>query len=271
MGLVRGLRVLVVAVSGVLVALLSGCGNADASVGEEDVTASDSALAAPPITLRYFSSVVMHDYHWDQLNAQVDLRVKDAACAGVAMVHLTEDGASWTDVAATRLGAAGAGYSLYRATVSHPWSGTELRFALRCNEGTRAVWNNNGGADFRFAGQTGWVLRSGNVYNSGYTAGIFGAPGTLSGSIALRNLAFAKRVTVVFSTDGWRTVQTSDAKYRTLFYTPGLSNPNALGNEAWDFNLPIGDAARVDYAIAYLVNGQTFWDNNFGANYFSVR
>lgn len=247
------------------------CGGDLATADEESGAANDQSLSAAPVRVIYYSSVVMHDYYWDQMGAQIDLRVDDAACGGIVVVHLSEDAGPWSDLAATRLSGAGPGFSLYRATISHSGNTPTVRFAVRCNEGAAARWDNNAGKDYGFQPQTGSVMMPGStVYNAGYSPTLYGLPGQLQGLIALRNLAHTKRVSVVFTTDSWRTTQTFQAKYRTLAYTPGLTNPNALGNETWTFDLPIGGAKRVEYAVAYEVNGQTYWDNNFGQNYVSV-
>jgi spore coat protein U-like protein len=43
------------------------------------------------------------------------------------------------------------------------------------------------------------------------------------------------------------------------------------GNEVWAIQAAVGTARRVEYALFYDVNGQQFWDNNFGRNYVLTR
>ena len=47
------------------------------------------------------------------------------------------------------------------------------------------------------------------------------------------------------------------------------ANPNSYGYETWNFKLDVGNATQVEYAISYTANGQTYWDNNYGRNYFT--
>jgi len=75
---------------------------------------------------------------------------------------------------------------------------------------------------------------------------------------ALKNLAFAKQVGIVFTTNNW-------AASGVAF--GGFSHMLKSGNEVWTVSAPVGAAKRVDFAIFYRVNGQEFWDNNFWRNY----
>lgn len=64
-----------------------------------------------------------------------------------------------------------------------------------------------------------------------------------------------KSVSVIWSTDGWATTNT--------FAATEQSN----GTFSWDipFSAPVG--ATLSYAVAYKVDGVTFWDNDDGANF----
>jgi hypothetical protein len=78
----------------------------------------------------------------------------------------------------------------------------------------------------------------------------------------IRNIAFAKEVNVVYTTNNWATSQT-----KSLLFNSYESN-NATGDfERWTASFSIPKTANVVYALSYKVNGQTYWDNNFGKNY----
>lgn len=80
------------------------------------------------------------------------------------------------------------------------------------------------------------------------------------GSVLVANLALEKNVSVVYSTDSgasWRK--------RAATYVPWS---NALGFEQWSFRFtPEERQGDIVFAVAFEVDGKTFWDNNFGSNY----
>jgi hypothetical protein len=86
--------------------------------------------------------------------------------------------------------------------------------------------------------------------------------------VEVKNLAFEKEVTIVYTTDDWATVKTYPLEFQELY---------ANGTELWsaDFIVTSWDPWRqtgrtplkLEYCIAYDVNGMTYWDNNGGENY----
>lgn len=99
---------------------------------------------------------------------------------------------------------------------------------------------------------SGFVALSQPVKLVSATASRPAGSGVVTGTIRVLNLAFAKQVTVHYSTDGWRTSHDVDARY--------------LREQLWDFELsPLSGA--VEFAVRYRVAGREYWDNNHGANY----
>ena len=101
----------------------------------------------------------------------------------------------------------------------------------------------------------------------------------LVGSVAVRNLAFEKRVTARCTFDGWASYVNVRAVYARSEKVLRRSAPGEslvpLEFDVFEFsvNLPVrwrsmrGDRPRVELAVRYDVDGQTFWDNNAGQNY----
>lgn len=238
------------------------------------LSTSGVASAAGEVRLLSAASSVSHAYHWDYQTAEFDIRVDDAACGGDVAVHMTSGSGTWIDVNAWRLRSAGAGHSVYHTTFgAGGGSGVihDIQFAVKCGGGGQTFWDNNGGQDYFLGQSAGAFLPSGNVYARGYTAGANVYDGKAWSSVTLRNLAYAKQVKVVYTTDGWATVHEAYASYDPGFYAfTSTTNPNAAGFEEWRFGLDVGNASSVEYAIAYTTGGQTYWDNNFGDNYTSV-
>lgn len=83
--------------------------------------------------------------------------------------------------------------------------------------------------------------------------------GKVEGYIAVQNLAFEKKVTIHYTIDGktWSDVPAS--------YLKTDANDNC---DVWKFIMPAAyPAQKVTFCIKYEVNGQTYWDNNYGKNY----
>lgn len=89
---------------------------------------------------------------------------------------------------------------------------------------------------------------------------------TVSGVVRVANVAFDKQLTILYSVDGW----TSAAHEVEASYLPG-SNDGATDRFAFVLEPPPATTARpgarLEFALAYKSGGQTYWDNNAGANY----
>ncbi len=79
----------------------------------------------------------------------------------------------------------------------------------------------------------------------------------LVGVVEVKNLAYEKQVTLVYTTDG---VQWSET-------AAGYSAPAANGYESWTFTQDVPTGAEARFALRYTAAGQTSWDNNGGGDY----
>ena len=90
----------------------------------------------------------------------------------------------------------------------------------------------------------------------------------LIGTVAVRNLAFQKQVTVRFTLDYWKT--TSEV---TAEYSNDLRKPGPYDNiDMFTFNISLADQANLEnktlfFCVRYNVNGQEYWDSNNFTNY----
>jgi hypothetical protein len=78
------------------------------------------------------------------------------------------------------------------------------------------------------------------------------------GTILVENLGFNKSVGIVYTTNGWDTVNTSYGTYVGKAYNSDL--------DRFKVQTPV-TGQDVEFALFYEVNGQTYWDNNGGSNY----
>ena len=83
------------------------------------------------------------------------------------------------------------------------------------------------------------------------------------GRIQVKNIAFEKDISVRYTFDSWAAVKEMKARY-----IPGAS---IADTDTFFFHVPppgwsSGDQ-KMEFAICYTVDGETYWDNNFGDNY----
>lgn len=156
-----------------------------------------------------------------------------------------------------------------------PDTGSVIEFVIKYQVNGQTYWDNNNAANYKLTQGAGTLLGNAvNVYVANYAANInmYQSSTSWGSHITVRNLAPAKSVNVIYSTDNWVTSKTAIATYSSTFWSSSyaqIPNPNTMGFEEWNFQLDVGSANQVEYAISYTVNGQTYWDNNFGRNYFT--
>jgi hypothetical protein len=91
------------------------------------------------------------------------------------------------------------------------------------------------------------------------------AAGTLSIDVLVKNIAFAKQVGVVYTTNNWQTSQNAFGVFQRAF--PPASTPAQINSELWNVEAFVGSGQKGQFAVFYNVSEQTFWDNNFSLNY----
>ncbi|KAL2270628.1 hypothetical protein VTJ83DRAFT_2812 [Remersonia thermophila] len=90
----------------------------------------------------------------------------------------------------------------------------------------------------------------------------------LIGSIAVANLAFHKFVACRFTLDYWKTTSEVAAEY--VCEVRPAETP--FGQDRFQFSIKLSDLANLElktlyFCIRYSVNGQEYWDNNYGTNF----
>ncbi len=146
-----------------------------------------------------------------------------------------------------------------------------IRFAVKYTVNGQTYWDNNNGQDYRLSysdatyedltdvvfGKSQLMINHGESYI--YRDGAY--PSVLFGWVRVRNVGAPKTLTLIYTTDGWNTTQTTP-----LFY---YDNSPDGSIESWKFfteNVS-SQTTQFDYAVSMTVNGYTTWDNNFQQNY----
>jgi hypothetical protein len=138
--------------------------------------------------------------------------------------------------------------------------GEGIDLALAYDVDGKTYWDNANGRNYSI--ERGAVLGNGvNVLLSGSYVSANKLYQNVGGELFLRDLAYEKNVQVLYSTDDWSTSNTTDAVY--------VSGPDPQGVELWRFMIP--DAQKsASFALRYDVDGKTYWDDNFGHDYFQA-
>ncbi len=142
-------------------------------------------------------------------------------------------------------------------------------------------WDNNSGANYRMDRRDGYFIADPNANLSVDTDfdNLYYLPtydqNSLQVTVDVRNLAPSKEVGVLYTTDGWQTQNYFTLKYRNYWYSGPffyIQSPNQFGIERWDGSVRFDKSiSTVEYAVVYKVNGQEYWDNNYGKNHVVSR
>lgn len=182
-------------------------------------------------------------------------------------IHYNIDG-TWRDVAAEYVGPTHGNYEAWKFTTIYQNSGYRgsvgCTFAIKYEVNGQTYWDNNNGNNYYV--NTGgisyapiMVFGVGKVMVKSYSAN----DTTFQGSVYLENIAYDKDVKIRYTTDDWATYSEISCSY----------NGSATNNvEAWVFTETLPDDwEAIQFAASYTVNGVTYWDNSFGANYSIIR
>lgn len=220
-----------------------------------------------------------HGFSWE--TGRFEAQVANLAYAKQVAVHVKKTDGTWYDYPMSYDHTAGLNKEVWAANFETTYSGVNtlpntgptIEFTLKYTVNGVTYWDNNNGANYKVTRDAGTYLAPGvNLAVADYAATVRLSPGqtTWGGRVSVRNIAPNKVVTLVYTTNNWATTQTAAATYPVGSYTSGYSytpQPNTMGFEEWLFSINAAPGTQIKYAVSYTVNGQTYWDNNFGLNY----
>lgn len=177
----------------------------------------------------------------------------------IAIHGTTGTGAPFVDRAATFQESLPGGLELWKTVTTDQL----LEFAIEYGVNGGTFWDNNGGGNYvqppvfdefdALLGLEPEIVQGSAGFSDATHVRVLAA---------VKNLAFAKQVGMVFTTDGWATANVASGNFDHMLKS---------GNEVWAIPAAVGAATRVEYALFYRVGGQEFWDNNFSRNYVLTR
>jgi hypothetical protein len=198
----------------------------------------------------------------------------------VVVIHQELNDLQWEDVTLF--------YSFTTSTGTEIWKGSLTKTVFASSTPTLSQFGDKIAVKYLVNGQTYWdnnnnqnytILNTNRQENSSflYLSNEFNIFNTTPNTIPLysnfdlsylniaadvRNLGFVKDVKVVYTTNNWVTSSTAPLSFNSI------ENNNATTDyELWIASVIIPKTDKVTYALSYTVNGQTYWDNNFGKNY----
>lgn len=197
--------------------------------------------------------------------------------------HKMADG-TWADLPLRYHQAADAGTEIWKLDTSYGgYYNTYItanqdfgnEFVLKYIVNGETYWDNNKGQNYKvnnpYSSDGAWLREGVNILADSYKSYFSSFNNMVTVYADLRNLAYQKNVTLVYTTDDWRTVRRAPLNFMQYYSTGNgstLANPNAFGIERWSVNLTLEPAAsKISYALSYQVAGAEYWDNNFGRNY----
>ena len=156
---------------------------------------------------------------------------------------------------------------------SEIWSahigGTEIdQFDLEYRVLGNIHWDNNAGFNYLLdtgAAHTDGIGTAIVVPNVLAVASGIEPSGKLNVEVLVKNLAFAKQVAIVYTTDNRTTFHNAFGSFQRSFPPP--TTPHQVQSELWAISVQLTPGASGQFAVFYIVGGATYWDNNFGANY----
>lgn len=238
-----------------------------------------AALAGAQVELQYVkdvSFVLAHARVIHQLEGQVVVE-NLAYEKQVTIVYTLDGGGSWQETQACFAKSLGGNKDLFIFAIGMGESdynngnyfSRQTRFAVKYQVAGQTFWDNNGGSDYS-VGTKGYDRKHPRILLGCANVRLMGMqsrpvyPGSdnwcFEGWVAVKNLGYHKKINIVYSLDNWATVKVAATAYNG-------THGNA---EVWiysvsDVRLP---GQRYSFAVSYEVNGQTYWDNWNGDNYF---
>lgn len=177
---------------------------------------------------------------------QIDAR---SAVNKAVYVHYGSNSSGWRDIPATFVDKIDDNTEIWKATISG--SG---EYAIKYIGDGQTYWDNNNGNNYTYDD----ILGAANIIVERLT---YQSGGSFTVQVIVKNLSYDKVVGLRYTLDNWATFSDMNLRY--------LSSIPDTDLERWSItlNLPESLMDSFQYCVYYQVNGLTYWDNNFGANY----
>jgi len=172
------------------------------------------------------------------------------------IIHYTYDHKTWFTSPATFLTATKDNHEVWYFKTPNTYNHSSCSFALCYKVNDKEYWDNNQSMNYSLK----WYSPTKALQNCAIVLDkAFRSSDTFYGNILIKNLAYHKQIKVRYSFDEWETFTEVDAVHSCQF-------SNNLEN--WTFSAPLSFSCEIRFVVYYIVNGITYFDNNFGMDYF---
>ena len=186
-------------------------------------------------------------------------------------IHREKTNGNWVDIPMYYAGPAGGGKEYWRVSTGRGGFGD--RFTVKMEVNGAEFWDNNDGVDY-VLNDAGYLLGNDKpVVVSNYSV-VDSYPTGVNkrfwANIVVDNIAPAKNVSLVYSYDNFQSSTSVAANYlgsRVVYGYGSYDNPNSNNAEAWSIAFEFPAEKSGQFYVVYEVNGETYYDNNFGKNY----
>lgn len=206
-----------------------------------------------PVKMYYCDPIIPEWRGYRQYDVYIQIEAESAANKEVYVHHGSSYSAEWVDTQASFVTKLDANTEIWKATVSgRENAGTE--YAIKYIGDGQTYWDNNNGNNYTIND----ILGQANVKAERIS---YQTPSNYKIQAIVKNLAYSKVVKVRYTLNNWASYQDVNLSYE--------SSITGTDMERWGVTLQF-DESNLDsfhYCICYEVNGQTYWNNNFGANY----
>jgi hypothetical protein len=240
------------------------------------LTAALNSFAADAHVSIYSAESTTFYYKGGMQSAKFQVLVDDLAFEKKVYIHYTVDGIHWNDMQTSFKADVEGNKELWIAEMlTTPALGGDFEYVVKYEVNGNVYWDNNNGQNYTLGSNDGVFLKDVNVLNiRDYNSFTVSSNDHIfyNFQIAVKNIAYEKSVKVVYTLDNWETSDIIELNYMSVWsfgYT-SVPSPNDHNVEVWaDWDhLDVGsESTEMKYFIEYIVDGQTYYDNNFGQDY----
>jgi hypothetical protein len=208
---------------------------------------------------------------YEERNALI--QVQNLAYQKEVYVHQELANGTWIDIPASFIRQGNSTYDLWGVDrtkfASYGPYGDE--FVLKYVVNGQTYWDNNNGANYRLI--TSSMNAVGPMLGNDVNVLVRSASctsGQLYAYVDVRNIAYTKAVALTYTTDNWVTTTTVNASFMSSYqtgYSTFITFPDAYNVERWRALASVTCSTSLQYYVSYTVNGTTYYDNNYAANY----
>lgn len=215
------------------------------------------------------ASFDMGKYGYSWTNRSYTMLVKNIAYEKNVTIHGETEEGEWKDYPARYIRSCGDNMEIWEVHVNEG----PVNFVAKYEVNGETYWDNNNGENYTISSEGITLYNDINILSWG-TSALYESSQTMYVGVNLKNFDYNKDVKVVYTTDNWETRQEAELHY-SYYQSYGYGtadSPNEAGFEYWYSYIQVDPTvSTIEYAIRYEVNGQVYWDNNFGSNYYVVR